>query len=405
MAKFSFDKSKLTQRWGYKVGAVVLAVLLWSYVSITNNTNSESVYTVPVENKNLAADLTTTTVDQHVQVRVSGSGAKIESLNTSDIKAYLDFTGVEIGTSELGINVDLPDGITLVSVTPSNITVDVVKLASANFTLQADLTGDPASGYAVVGQFLSPTEVTLSGPQKYLDKVDKVYVEKNISGESASIESNIIIKVADSEGNDISDWFTINPVTANLMVAIGGDEPDKTVSVYVPLTGELANGYLISRISVKPETLKVFGNLGNLLDLYYIETEPVDISGLKETDSMKVNLNLPDGITAGNVSEATVILTIEKEKTTSFTRNVINAHNLADGLTADFDTQKVTVKLSGPASYIDALQESDVVPYVDCNGLKTGEHELDIQLELPANINVEKISPTKVTVTLSDDGE
>jgi len=405
VAKFSFDKSKLTQRWGYKVGAIVLALLLWTYVSITNNTNSESVYTVPVENRNLAADLTTTTVDQHVQIRVSGTASNIESLSTSGIEAYLDFTGIKIGTSELGVNVSLPEGVSLVSVTPSNITVDVVNLSSKTFDLQTTLMGDPSSGYAVIGQSLSPTEVTLSGPQVYLDKVDKVYIEKDITGESDSVDDNILIKVADDQGNDISNWFTINPATANLLVAVGGDEPDKTVSVYVPLVGELSNGYLISRIAVKPETVKVYGNLGDLLDLYYIETEPVDISGLKESDSFIINLSPPDRITVGNVTEATVILTIEKKETKSFTRNIINTHNLADGLKSDFATQKLTVKLSGPASFIDALQESDIVAYVDCQGLKAGDHNLDVQLELPANINIEKISPTKVTVTLSDNGE
>jgi len=405
VAKFSFDKSKLTQRWGYKVGAIVLALLLWSYVSITNNTNSESVYNVPLENRNLAADLTTTTVDQHVKVRVSGSASELESLSSADIEAYLDFSGVDIGTTEIGINVTLPDGVTLVSVSPANITVNVVKLASETYDLETVVAGDTAAGYIVVGKSISPTEVTLSGPQVYLDRVDKIYVETDVTDATENINANIMIKVADKQGNDISSWFTINPATAYVFVAIGGDEPDKTVSVYVPLIGKLSSSYQMSRISVEPATVKVFGNLGDLLDLYYIETEPIDVTGLKANDSFEVNLSLPDGITTGNVSKATVILTIEEKEQISFTRNVIYAHNLADGLKAKFETQKVSIKISGPASYIDTLKESDIVPYVDCQGLEAGEHELDIQLELSANINIDKISPASVTVTLSDDGE
>ena len=58
--------------WGFKVCAVLCAILLWFYVMETQNPMTEESFTVPVEMRNLSSSLAIPDTNRQVTIRVQG---------------------------------------------------------------------------------------------------------------------------------------------------------------------------------------------------------------------------------------------------------------------------------------------------------------------------------------------
>lgn len=100
--KSSFWKKDLWQPpgfIGYKIGSVIIALLIWGFVVVTQNPLSDTMFTVPLEVRNLDSELAMLETTNQVQVRVQGTSAELNNLTSGDIVAYVDMTGVQEGSA------------------------------------------------------------------------------------------------------------------------------------------------------------------------------------------------------------------------------------------------------------------------------------------------------------------
>ncbi|MCL1816855.1 MAG: CdaR family protein, partial [Clostridiales bacterium] len=207
------------------------------------------------------------------------------------------------------------------------------------------------------------------------------------------------VLVQDIAGNDISPMFSIDPKVVRVIAPIMYEQPERLIAVRVPISGLPALGYQLSLISTSPSIVKVFGDLNRLQKLNYVDTEPVDVSELK-TDSIKtVRLAPANGFTV-YPREVTVSLKIEPINSATITKSLILCQNLSEGYFAELEQRMLIITLYGPETFIATLDEADIVPYVDCEGLSGGEYELPISVSLPANILLTSISENTVPVTI-----
>ncbi|NLF80259.1 MAG: hypothetical protein GX572_03605, partial [Clostridia bacterium] len=88
--KKSFWQNKFWQPpgfYGYKISAIVIALLLWGYVIVTQNPLADAMFTVPLEIRNLSSELAIMETTDQVQVRVQGSNSDLENLKSGNISA------------------------------------------------------------------------------------------------------------------------------------------------------------------------------------------------------------------------------------------------------------------------------------------------------------------------------
>jgi YbbR domain-containing protein len=71
------------------------------------------------------ADLRYATSTDRVQLTLGGSTADLDRLSGANIVAELDVAGLDIGTSDVPVTVDLPAGVTLVAASPATVTVTI----------------------------------------------------------------------------------------------------------------------------------------------------------------------------------------------------------------------------------------------------------------------------------------
>ena len=326
----------------------------------------------------------------------------LNTLTRGQIYAYVDFSEATEGEVTVPVNVDLPDGVTLVSVLPESLSYELVPVVSESFPVEVRMIGEPSDGCTLLDPLTNPDFVTLSGSAEYMEQVAQVFVSADVTGLEDSYDQNLSVEVLDAAGNSIKDWFTISPSTVSVIIPLVTSQPEKSVAISPILIGEPAVGYEVRRVVVEPSTVRVFGDLGLLENLYYLETEPLDISGLKKNATFSVDLVYDSNLTLSQET-VTVVVQIDTTNTTEITRSgLIHPENLQAGLTCETPTADLNLVLSGPQTDIDALNEADIIPVVDLSGItEPGLYELPIEISLPANISLVSVSPSTVFVTVS----
>ena len=387
---------------GFKVFAVLLAVLIWGYVMIIQNPLTEDTFVVPVEIENPSAKLAVSETTRQITVRVQGNSKEINSLTSHNIKAYVDFSGIiEPGEITLPIIVELPEGITLVSQSLDTMTFIMEPVVSENFNLETRIIGEPDENFIMLDPELNPARITLSGAEAYINMVDRVFVTVDVSGISESYNAKLSVEVLDFSGNNISQWFTCIPSTAEVLVPIVDLKPEKNVAVNVPVIGKPAIGYQVSRVVVEPSVVRAFGDISLLNSLYYLETNPIDVTDLEEDKRVTVTINRDPGISL-STNTVTVIIQIEPVSISEFTKELLYYQHLAEGLVCNLPAIDILIRFSGAETHLSAVTASDVVPYIDFSGItEPGEYTLPIKVNLPANIGLVDTSPGEITVMVN----
>ncbi|MDO4731978.1 MAG: CdaR family protein [Bacillota bacterium] len=388
--------------WGFRFCAVLLAILLWFYVMETQNPTTEESYTVPVEMRDLSSRLAIPDTNRQVTIRVQGNSTLMKELSSRKIFAYCDFSDVEAGEATLPVEVELPEGISLVNVLPESMSFTLEAVESEAFPLEVRVAGSPADSYNSLDPILSPEMVTLSGSKNNLSRVSTVFVSADISEFSENYKKNLSVEVLDSNGNNISEMFSFSPSTVNVLIPIVYEQPEKSVAVSPIYDGEPALGYRISRVVVEPATVRAFGDLDELNKLYYVETSKVDVSELKKTTSFTVNLIHGNNVSL-STNMATVVVQIEPEATVTVKKNLVYYENLAEGLLCTMPNLEMEIHLSGADTYISNLDENQVVPFVDMSLISgPGSYTLPIHVNLPANVSLLSCNPAAVEVTVME---
>lgn len=108
-------------------------------VTLVNNTNGYvkvKVYSSTILNKDISLAVKTINADNNynitldedkVTITISGLESAINNLKSQDIECYVDLSSMKEGQHNLPVNVNLPEGIKIVSKSPENITVNIKK--------------------------------------------------------------------------------------------------------------------------------------------------------------------------------------------------------------------------------------------------------------------------------------
>jgi YbbR domain-containing protein len=392
-------KKKTVSLWIYKIVSVIAAVLIWVMVTITQNPLDNRTFMVSLEQRYLPEGLILEKSVNQVQVRVEGIAAVINELSIADITAYVDLAGLKDNKYVLTVMVEHPDKVQVLTCRPDSIEVELKETLTDMFPLTVEVLGEPAPSYMQLEAVVSPAEVKLSGAEDQMRRVAKVYVAAAINDMEESYDKYLSVLVQDVEGNDISGMFTMEPKVANVVIPILSDQPERMVAVRVPISGKPALGYQLSLISTTPSMVRVFGDLNRLMSLDYADTEPVDVSDLKTDTSLVVRLAPLNGFTV-YPREITVALKIEPVNSVTVSKSIILCHNVSEGHIAEVEQLTLSIIVYGPETFIAALNEADIVPYVDCAGLISGDYKLPINVSLPANIMVLSISEDRAAVTI-----
>ena len=318
----------------------------------------------------------------------------------------VDLSGLKPGTHKVDVEYSQNNSSIEYSVNPSTITVVIYEKVSETRTLSVDLLNqDSLDSKLVVEDVDYDTDkVVVKGSSSQLSEVVEVKALVNLNNipEQAAgtyTLSDIPLKAYDADGEVVD--VEVVPKTIDVDVKI--TSPSKEVPIKVIPSGNVSSNYAISSLSSSETKVTVYGNNETLNNLTYVPVY-VDVDGLKDNKTYKVEIEKPVGVKSMSVNNVTVTVTLGEVSTKKIEDVSIEPINLSEDYTVqgtDESATKVTVTLKGVKSVIDSITSDDIQAYIDLKDYTEGEYEVEVKVSGSDN-KVQYTSMTKkVNVKIS----
>ncbi|WP_434565049.1 CdaR family protein [Thermoanaerobacterium thermosaccharolyticum] len=387
-----------------KILSVVLAFILWLYVMGEKNPEiSYDVGNIPVNIVNLnTLDKKGLTLigDKNftVTVRIKGRRSDVLGVKPSDIQVEADVSRI----ITKGINVvpvqvsSLPKNVTFVSANPSEIKLDVDKVARVQMPVHVKVNGTVMDGYAMKPAISTPGEVIVSGPESKVNLVKSVIAQVDMSNKSKDVNISVPVEAVDSDNNEVKG-VDLNPKYIKV-------EIDVNRAIRVPVTakifGKPMDGYDVAEVSVLPEYVYVTGEDSALNSIKSIDTKQIDISGKNAPVTENVSFDLPDGISlVKSDSTAKVYIDIEKIVTSDITLSNVDVKG-AGNKNVTVSNSNVVITVTGPENIVNSATPSEFSAYVDVTNASPGTQTLPINVTTDLNLKIVKVKPETVDVNI-----
>ena len=299
------DKNVFHNTWFIRIASLFFAIFLYIFVSsetasvpihVIKNQEyasvnvTETISNVPVYLGKTDPETFVSGVPETVDVRLTGPKNIINQVTSETIRVETeDLTNAQTGSKAIRYEVtNLPEDVDY-QVTPSRTIVQI----SHRKTIKLPVTYEVEDG-AVDQQFevtqvkMNPQEVTLTGNDKIINNVDKVYI-KILSEEPnvANFTGNYPIQIVDKDGNLLDVNSSVSDIEAEVIV-----EPKiQSSKVSLSTSGEDLENFTYS---YEFETVNEV-QIRSKNRIPAIEGR-VDVSGLTSDTLLPVTINVPDGV-------------------------------------------------------------------------------------------------------------
>lgn len=386
--------------------AFLMAVFIWIIAEREENPVIRGTfpYKIPLEIVNLSPNLVTVgNVPKEVELTVVAPSAKWNTLTLGDFRAWLDLKDKTPGYHEVEVAASCSvKGVKVLEARPEKVTVKLEEKAERGMLVRVKVVDSPPLGYYISGTpRAEPSIIRLYGPKSLVEKVVEVVAEISIGGSKESFSRKLVLKAVDVNGDEVPE-IKMEPAVVSVSVEIVQRAGFKDVSVLIKLEGQPAAGYRISSVSVTPSVVTVMGNPAVIEKIPgYVETEPFNIKGAKESISKQVRLNLPEGVSV--LGNPTVLASVEiKPVEGGITlEKRVTIQGLQPGYKASVAPESVKIILAGPLPSLAELKPEDVRVTVNLVGLKPGTYKLKPIASVPEGFKVESIIPETLEVVIS----
>lgn len=191
-----------------KVGALVLAIILWFYVA--GEERIETKLTIPIEFQ-LSENMVVYEQEMSfIEVIVNGRKdliSKVENVSSSfDLRDYKEPQTVTFQIQREDIPI-APE-IKVIQMFPSRLMVKIDKLTEKKLPIKAIITGESAYGFSVDGTLLDPVSSIVIGPEQLLSDMKYIETEPvDITGRRKSFRKMVRLKMIPLKGHQVPPQF------------------------------------------------------------------------------------------------------------------------------------------------------------------------------------------------------
>lgn len=399
----------LDERLGRIILSGVLAVLLWFYVTgLENPAQLTSFRGLTVEMRGMEANLKAINTVPPVTVDVSFQAPQnvLSTLESNDIRPYVNLSGLGGGVHRVLVQVDFRGGIenslSNLSVTPADIQVQLEVQATRSFTVEASIVGTPAFGYELEQAQIDPGVVSVSGSESAIERIVSVIATVDVA-DKVTTQRGLRSPVAlDANGQEIAGLI-FAPATVQVIVPIKGSLSNRLVPVRVPILDNPAPGYSVDDIKIEPTNVTLCCAPNNILEeVDSVSTNPVSIAGITGSIVTTTTLILPAGVELypGQSNTVTVTVSVQTFDTTWQISVSPVLQGLPEGFAAVVSPTSIDLTLSGTFAQFQALTPADVSATIDVTPLDAGTYEITPVINIPADITLVSVNPPNVTLSI-----
>lgn len=412
-------ESKTRYRGFYMVLSVLLAIILWMYVSVSvNPDDSRTIRNLPVtlngldvlESRGL---MVTTGTDQKVTVSVNGKRDALQALAASSSTAItitadlssIDAPGqytrdVQVSFSVSGITNG--NSIVLTDRYPQNLTFTVAREAKRTIPVRGSLSGSIAEGYQA-GEFtFSPSQIEVRGEESIVNQIEYALVSLNEQNLTETYDGELPYTFVSFTGGSI-DASRVETDVALIRTVLPVVQLKE-----VPLTVKLTAGGGATEdnaeVTITPETVVVSGAPADLEPLKEISLGNIDLGKVLGSDTMTFPINLSSELTnVSEVAEATVKITLRDLTTLAVETDNIEVIHVPLGYTVEAVTQTKQIQVRGSAEAVETVTDSQLRVVADLSGatVATGTQTVPVKVYLDGRSDVGVVGEYTIVISVS----
>jgi YbbR domain-containing protein len=384
--------------------ALVLAVVVWATAVRAND---------PVETRNLEIDVDTVgqpadatlvgNPPESAIITLQGPASALDKISPFDYVGIIDLSNVPFGETEVPIEVQGgQEQVDVESIFPATAQIQMEQIVTREIPVNLQVRGEVARGHRTGDIRVEPEIVQITGPAPRVNQLAESRVTVFLDDAREDITESRRLTYYDVDGNVESViGLTVNPAEVEVIIPVVELAGFAEKPVTVNFVGEPAPGYRLLDVKVEPSSVQVTGSPAQIDELR-VQTESVDISGLDESESRSVILDLPNGVEMVEVQPVVVTVEIEPILSSDVVQRPVEVRALGEDLEAVIDPEEIRVFLFGPLPVLDSLAEEDVRVTVDLLNLVTGTHVLEPFVSVSAEeIEVRSTQPAQITAIIT----
>jgi YbbR domain-containing protein len=181
--------------WILRLLALAIAIGIWFNASVEDRlVPSERVVEASVS---FTRQRGFTVLDpvRSVNVRLLGSKKAIRRLNPDLVSVSVDLSPRQQGSATITLgpdNVQVPDGLEVVSIEPSTIQVDLEREINQRVPVIPKIVGKPAAGMIAQEPEVSPNQVLVNGPESRIARIESLTTPPiSIEGRTSTFEETV----------------------------------------------------------------------------------------------------------------------------------------------------------------------------------------------------------------------
>lgn len=290
--------------WYLKVLSLLVAVVLWVYVSNEMNPTKEQEFKdMGVDIRGMSSNLAVSELPGSVSIRVQGSQDVIADLSPRSIEVFVDLSNVGAGKNVVPVQVRVPRDVKVVDLKPQQVPLRIEPVSEKQIPIHVRAGDGAAKGYKTAAIQTKPDEVIIRGPKSVVDKVNLATVDINMRNKQRTFSETIPVRVVDDLGAFVEERLVRRvPPVVDVFVSIVPDLPSKKVKVLPVITGEPKQGYAVTMTVVDPPELVITGPWDIIGKMTEISTKPIDIKEADKDVYVDVSPELPNGVVANRQS-------------------------------------------------------------------------------------------------------
>jgi YbbR domain-containing protein len=162
---------------GWKLGSLLLAVLLW--IAISGQPDAVTQREIPLLFRNLPGDLLITgDPPQSVRIELRGAESRLTSTTLAETVAVFDLSGVHDPSEQTftvsTTNLNLPEDVAFLRAVPSQFRLRFARLKSKEVPVEIRLTGALPEGWHLKSRSVVPDRLRVAGSETRIESVRSV---------------------------------------------------------------------------------------------------------------------------------------------------------------------------------------------------------------------------------------
>lgn len=403
----NFDEI-LTSPWSLWAISVTAALLMWFYVMESDESGYVTRrFSCPLEYQSLDAQAALRNKVSEVDVEIRGLEEVLARFDYDSVSCAVDLKNLSPGKKYTqDVKVNLPPNVSLVSCTPSQVVVDLLRQVVRLMPVEVLLPQDIPDGQYLEGVEIVPKEIAIRGGEKDISKIGAIQIQPTVQELQSGKDLFLPVKISQSEPFD--EEVALEPSQVRMRASLVRGLPKKKVPVNLRLSGKPSPDYELKAVVTDPSEVHLEGPASKLSQISSVETETVDISWLSADQMLVVPLKAPKvkGVSILNVKSVRLSVHLEPAKATTQFSNIPVAIRAGSGESEWAAAPSVVVvTVEGLPSRIADIRPEDVglQAYVDLSNIFVDSAALPVRVEIASeDLKVVKIEPPTVTVSTAE---